>query len=645
MVVTEVELFAEQAKDNEPEERLVKQVLGLFKRAQKRKKDRQDKWDKFHKLYKGEGHWPTGRAWYKSNSVANYCFSNVETVLPWLTEGRVRGAVMPRESSDVDAARALEQLLDRFHTERNLDQKVQQVVKMGLKYGDAAFKVCWNPCIEGPGPFGMGDVDVEAISPLHIFPDPDASCIEKAQFIIHAEPRDLGYIRKHYPEQGWRVKPEKRYSELGDYETDGAGTAEDPISADYNKDYGTSGTLKSDYGLLTKRALLIECWIRDDSVEVVLDDNGEPEIDEYGNQKTEQLYPTGRKIVIANGILLQDIPNPYKRFPFVMFRDYHDDRSFWSMGEIDQIEPLQTDVNEMRGMIIDNAHHMDNGVWIIDDESGVDPFSITDQPGQIIVKQQGSEVRREQGVPLPNEVFNFLNDTKTVIESVSGIYDVTQGRRPTGITAAAAIAELQEAAQARIRLKARNLEMALREVYRMALDLMLQYYDPEGTVRIVLPNDTPQLPGMGETLSVGNERIAFMKLMWLADVQSRDRRFDFNIEAGSSIPISKVQRYNEAIQLYRLGAIDRRGLLEVINYPQREQILARMEVTEQAAQMATQPPTASGAPAGPPPPAGVTPDDLASIADQLPPEIQAMLMSGDEATVAQGIAAIQQMGR
>jgi hypothetical protein len=79
----------------------------------------------------------------------------------------------------------------------------------------------------------------------------------------------------------------------------------------------------------------------------------------------------------------------------------------------------------------------------------------------VIRKNPGSEVRREQPANMPNYVPNTVDTLKNDMEQVSGIFDSIKGNSETGVYTAQGILALQEAGQARIRLKVKLYEYAL----------------------------------------------------------------------------------------------------------------------------------------------------------------------------------------
>lgn len=85
---------------------------------------------------------------------------------------------------------------------------------------------------------------------------------------------------------------------------------------------------------------------------------------------------------------------------------------------------------------------------------------------------------------MPNYVSEKIEELKRDMETISGVHDVTQGRRPVGIQAGNAIIALQEAGQARIRTKVKLMEQGLSKLATMWYNRMQQYWKLDRWVRV-----------------------------------------------------------------------------------------------------------------------------------------------------------------
>ena len=56
------------------------------------------------------------------------------------------------------------------------------------------------------------------------------------------------------------------------------------------------------------------------------------------------------------------------------------------------------------------------------------------------------------------------------------------------------------------------------------------------------------------------------------------------VVSGSTMPVSKVQQREEALALFEMGAIDRRDLLEKLDWSERAAVLERLEAKTPATQ-------------------------------------------------------------
>ena len=262
----------------------------------------------------------------------------------------------------------------------------------------------------------------------------------------------LSEIVRKWPEKGPLVNPDPAYSDLTD---------EDLYNADVDRPIvSTTGGPVSDDG---HRAMVLECWLKDDSYEL----REEMGVDEKPIIVPRFLYPRGRLIIVANGVVLVDDHNPYRdgEFPFVSMSGYETDDSPWDMGEVEQLEPIQRVINILESRFVDNARLMTNTVWVKSEDAGIAADKITNEEGAVYtIKNPRARFERVPPQPLPQHYFTLYQQLQRNMETITGIHDITQGRRPVGITAATAISLLQEASQARIRDKAKNMEDAIRHL-------------------------------------------------------------------------------------------------------------------------------------------------------------------------------------
>jgi hypothetical protein len=164
--------------------------------------------------------------------------------------------------------------------------------------------------------------------------------------------------------------------------------------------------------------------------------------------RLKKKYPNGRKVKIANKVLLEDIENPYLdgKKPFARLIDYILPREFWGEGEIDQLKDPQQIINKLWGHVMDVFSLMGNPVWKNPVGSGVFDESIVNKPGLIIPYNDGHEPHREPGMDVQPSVFQAFDRMQGVFDKISGVHDVSQGIIPSG-TSGVAIEQLQEAAQ------------------------------------------------------------------------------------------------------------------------------------------------------------------------------------------------------
>jgi hypothetical protein len=155
------------------------------------------------------------------------------------------------------------------------------------------------------------------------------------------------------------------------------------------------------------------------------------------------------------------------------------------------------------------------------------------------------------------------------MRELSGDTDASGGRKPGQVSSGAGVELLQMAASTTLRLKARQVEYMIGKIGQKVLSRILQYYDDERVFNLIGDENhykeyVFERARLKESLD--NAKVPF---------QDAYQFFQFKVVPASSLSMTKWQKGLIATQLFQLGAIDREALLDTIEFPNREEILAR----------------------------------------------------------------------
>lgn len=595
----------EMYQPSDEDRKAIKKAEDFFKKSKKWRQNYDKDWIDNYKMFRGQ-QWKEQRPSYRHSEVINMVFQTIQSLVPQLTDSRPKFEFLPHDPNDQEFASILNDVCESDWAKNGWQDVITEALFdshiYGISFGGMYYKV--GKEITG------GDIKFQTEDPLYCYPDPNCRDIndDKSRGFLIAEPTDIEIIKRDYP-NGKYVKGD--LEDLTNYDkTDIDGYARLRLPIDNTKVMReTSGSIDT---LETQKALLKTYYCFDDSYDEK-EDIGEDGAPVYTQVKK---YPRGRKIVTANNVLLHDEPLEYEdgKIPVAKFNNYILPREFYGISEVEQIKGPQRIFNKLVSFALDVLTLMGNPIWVVSTDSGVDTNNIFNKPGLILEKNPNSEVRREEGVQLQPYVLQLIDRMRDWFDGVAGATDVSRGVQPTGVTAAAAIADLQEAALTRVRLKARNLDSFLQKTGQMWLSRTLQFRDAPSMVRVTdNQGATKYFKFHVETVldEMGNPVMNEMgKPQKKAVVQSFNPEMggmngiqefpikgemDVRVQTGSSLAFAKARKAQDAKDLFNQGVIDAEELLKTLDWPNWQAVLERVKQQQaeaaqaQAAQQAPAP--------------------------------------------------------
>lgn len=556
-----------------PEEtKLIKKVEKIFEKSKRHRSMYDEKWISNYHMFRGK-QWKDARPSYRHSEVVNMIFQSIQSTVPIQTDQRPKFVFLPQEPSDREFSEILNEVSESDWQRQNWTEQLTEIVYDSNIYGTGLGECGYDP----DALMGLGSVTFRSTDPFNAFPDSSARDVnlESESFVL-AEPLDVSVIKKRFPKYKEFIKPDLA-DMLSSQKNDLSPLRfRSPVESRMTVEGGNS------YELTSKdKALLITCYYK---------------CDEYDEKQTEEgeyeqilKYPLGRKIIICNGVLLENVPHPFDDglFPFARLVNYTDPRVFWGISEVEQLEGPQKTFNKLISFALDVLTLMGNPVWLNPTSSDVDSANLTNRPGLVIDHNPGFAPQRVEGVQLQPYVLQLAESMRRWFNDTAGNQEVSQGVAPTGITAAAAISTLQDAAQTRMRLKARHLDAMLQNFGQQYVSRVFQFYTAPRIHRITGKDGAERYFKMHiATDEKTGQKMAIVEKDGVRKEYVIQGAFDVRVTTGSTLPFARAEKEQRLMNLFDRGILDAKEVLKGIDYPNWESVLQRISEEKAAAAQA-----------------------------------------------------------
>lgn len=443
----------------------------------------------------------------------NKILPTIQNRLSRLTQSPPRFDVRPNSNSteDKDAARLGLQIIEDVFDKQRFNERRQELLMAAMQGGHAYVQVLWDPTLGKPmfDPETEeftgyeGDVRIEILNCLEVFPDPLAKNIEDAQWIIKAKVRKIDYFQDRYPERGKAVKEESSWLLSSIYD----------LKSNSLTSVGIAGASTTDQ-------------MKNSAIELVY------------YEKRSREHPNGRMIVCANGVLLEDKELPIGEYDIIKFDDIMIGGRYNSEAVITHLRPVQDQYNVTRTKCADWVRKMLAGKYLAAKGAGLGQESLNSESGEVLEFNPvpNAPPPMPMNIPvIPQYVYKDLETLDAEFDFISGINEISRGVLPSASIPAQGMAFLQEQDQTRIGVQTTRNEVGYAKVGCAILNYVGKNY--------LLPR-VLKLAGDGLEYAV--------KDFVGSDLNDN---YDVIVVEGSTIPQSKVLRRQDILNTYNLGLL------------------------------------------------------------------------------------------
>ena len=417
--------------------------------------------------------------------------------------------VLPRAADDEVTAKVLSKILPTVLEQCDYETAYSDTWWRKLKTGTGVKGVFWDPAARG----GLGEISIKSINILMLYWEPGVEDVQDSQNLFSLSLANNDQLESQYPQ------------------------------------------LKGHTG----HSLDVAKYVHDDS----LDTSDKSVVVDWYYKKA---LPGGQTVLhyckYCNGVVLYASENDpamkdrgfydHGKYPFVFDPLFREEDSPAGFGYIDVMKDTQTAIDEMNHAMDENVKLAAKQRYVLSDTAGVNEEELADF-GRDIVHVVGrltdDTFRPLQVSGLQGNLITYRDDRVSELKEISGNRDVSQGGTTSGLTAASAIAALQEAGSKLSRDMLKSAYRAFAKECYLVIELMRQFYDEQRVYRITGES------GGTEYVPFSNAALQAQPGGMVGGVQLGDHEpvFDITVTAAKKSTFSRLSQNETAKECYQLG--------------------------------------------------------------------------------------------
>ena len=457
--------------------------------------------------------------------------------------------VLPREEGDRGEAKLLGSILPVVLEQSEFEQVYDEVNDYKLKAGTGIYGVFWDP--NGSG--GLGDVAIKKVDILNLFWESGITDIQQSANVFHIQLVSNQVLQEQYPQLAHKF----------------AGPPSEPVGSKYLYDDRVDTTDKSavvDWYYKKQqggRSILHYCKYVGD--QVLFATENEPEYAQRG------WYDHGL-------------------YPFVFDPLFRMAGTPCGFGYIDVAKSAQEYIDRGNQAILMNLLVNARPRHFIRSDGSVNEEEYGDLTRDFVHVEGGlgqDSILPIQSTGLSEVYLAVLNSKVDELKEVTGNRDISTGGTSSGVTAASAIAAMQEAGSKLSRDSNKAAYRAFRKLCLMVIELIRQFYTLPRCFRIMGEQGAAEFVQYSNAGLLPRDQGSQMGI----PLGSRVPLFDITVSAQKQSAYSRMSQNEMALQFYSAGFFDPRNAqqallcMDMMDFDRKEMVMQQIAKNAQQYQL------------------------------------------------------------
>ena len=531
--------------------------------------------------------------------------------------------ILPREPDDRAEAELLSAVVPCILEQNAFERTWSDAMWQKLKTGTAAYRVGWDPDKLG----GLGDISIERVDLLNLFWEPGIADIQRSKFVFCTHLEDNDELEEEFPQLRGRLRGNPftatRFLYDDAVSLDGKSTVVEAYyrrkragrtvlhyvkyvgdtvlysteEGDSAEDGSTPPLCKGRWVGASRAGGIVQqtpnqAPISGESASNPAADNPSVASRQLplhkrakGDLNPAGSFPNGQSLTPpqrdgTEAVPYEVAPAPdglyaHGRYPFVLDPLFPVEGSPCGYGFVDLCHNNQTAIDLMRSAIIKNTVVGATPRYFqrIDGSVNEEEFADLGRSLVHVSGNLGEDSLRQIGFsPLSGVYMDVLNSSIQELRETSGNTETSTGNISSGVTAASAIAALQEASGKGSRDSTRSSYIAYAQIVELCIELIRQFYGLPRSFRIA------GRAGAEEYIRFSNAGLCPRPQPFGAALPV----FDVKVSAQKRNAYSRLSQNELAMELYRMGIFDEGkeqealSCLRMMEFDGRDELIGRI---------------------------------------------------------------------